>query len=286
MRPTKCNICQSDKPLKEMRAIKSPHNQYFYTLYECKLCGSQQFYLFEHETTDQEKFYDSLAVNRGYELIPFKPSAYWKHQVKFINRIKKSGVSSVLDIGCKTGDFLLHWPGYIAREGIEISSTSARVARERGVTVYQSQIEKIQNLKKYDVVSCFAVLEHIEDPIEFLEKVINIVNCCGILVIMIPSFQTFKSKLLCHLKITWHMYSPPEHLNFFSREFLDDFFTRNGFTLVARRYSSGGMFNPIYRIPLAGKAFDRAMKWIDYSTCVSWLPIFDHMYSYYLRENA
>jgi hypothetical protein len=82
------------------------------------------------------------------------------------------------------------------------------------------------------------------------------------------------------------MYSPPEHLNFMSRDYLDSAMVRLGFRLVARHYTSGGMFNPLGEIPFLSKVFHRAWGYLERGTILNRLPLFDHMYSYYVKEAA
>ena len=80
------------------------------------------------------------------------------------------------------------------------------------------------------------------------------------------------------------MYCPPEHLSLCSRHFLDHYFTSTGFLLKKRTYSSGGMFNPFRKLAFIDRIFARTMFLLDTYTFLNRLPIFDHMYSYYIKH--
>lgn len=282
MKPNICSLCHS-VGLTNIRQIKSPYTSNRYALYKCDACGSLLFNINEHPT-ELDEFYNDLAVEHGYLDLEFKGSPYWANQVKIIRKIKSNEPLSVMDVGCRTGDFLLHWTADIRRVGIELSSLSADVAQKRGLLVHQTSLEKLQNNEKYDVVTCYAVLEHLSNPTEVLNKLTELVAKDGILVIMVPSYQTVKAKVLHFLNYRWHMFCPPEHLNFYSREFLDSYFQLSGFDLKARYYTSGGMFNPFKKIPLIRSIWSRVMWWIDTYSFFNTLPVFDHMYSYYAKR--
>ena len=89
-------------------------------------------------------------------------------------------------------------------------------------------------------------------------------------------------KILTKLNIKWHMYIPPEHLNFFSKIFLDSYLNHLGFKLIKRYYSSGGLINPFRGIPLISAIFNKFMFYYDKSF-LNKLPIFDHLFSYYKK---
>ena len=131
------------------------------------------------------------------------------------------------------------------------------------------------------MVTAYALLEHLAMPQEFLGQVTGLVNQKGVLVIMIPSYQTLKAKVLEMFNVRWHMYCPPEHLSLYSREFLDNYLEARGFHLVKRKYTSGGMFNPFQKIPLARNVFSKLMSLVDANRIFNQFPAFDHMYSYY-----
>lgn len=264
----KCKFCNS-KDIDVKRKIKSPHNSFFYSFYKCDICKCHFFNLDEHKY-DLEELYNSLA----------EKSTYNEEFIKSLNK----DINKVIDVGCRTGDFLMHWDDRVSKNGIELSTKSANIAKNRGLTIYQDFIENINfSGKKFDVVTCYAVLEHLENPIPIIENLINIVDKNGILVIMIPYFDSWKSKILYFLNYRWHMFSQPEHLNFYSKKFLDELMLENGFELQRTKYTSGGMFNPFAKIPLINRIFDKLMNLIDFNTPINKIPLFDHMYLYYKK---
>jgi len=187
---------------------------------------------------------------------------------------------SVLDVGCCRGDFLMHFDIDIVKEGVELSKVNATIARERNLKIYNDFLEKLEFEHTYDIISAYAVFEHMIDPITFLHKIKSLLNNSGLLIILIPSFECLKAKLLQLFNIRWHMYSPPEHLNYFSRQFLDSFFSNVNLRIIKRYYTSGGLINPFAKVPLINTLFSTLMFYTDYSP-INRIPIFDHMYSYY-----
>lgn len=278
-----CRFCQSQNT-SIARTIRSQFVAFDYHLYCCANCGSAFFDLAEHEV-DLETIYAREAEDKAaiYER-DFRPTRYWRNEVRIIRRLARRSIASILDVGCRTGDFLMHWPAYEARVGVELSERSAAVARARGLTIYQDYLEKVNFGRKFDVVSCYAVIEHLPDPVKFLATLSDLVNPDGVLVIMIPTHECLKRKLLDTAGKRWHMYSPPQHLSYLSRKILDETLSHSGFALKSRRYSSGGMFNPLRSVPVAGRVAGRSMELIDSRGPLSRLPIFDHLYSYFIAS--
>jgi len=281
-----CKFCGSSK-VKPIKTVQSPYINYKYTLYQCNNCKCRFFDVKEHNV-DIESIYEEHSVRYNKTLVDFKKRFYWTRQTQRIRKVLGKKPLSVLDIGCRTGDFLLHFPNSIIREGVELSKGSTEIAQSRGLTIHQGFIENITLNRRYSVVTCYAVLEHLVYPLVCLDKFSNIVSPGGILVIMIPTHECFKRWVIDRFtSIRWWMYSPPEHLNFFSRHFLDQYLTERNFILVSRYWTSGGMFNPLKNIPLIGRIFSKVMSLIDEYIFINRLPIFDHMYSYYVyRPNS
>ena len=280
-----CTTCTSSA-VAPVGSVVSPCTSAPYTLYHCQTCGSRSFDVHEHEI-DLSAFYEGLAAaDPAIADPPFQQTPYWDHEVAVIRRLLGRRPSSVLDVGCQAGDFLLHWPANLSRVGVELSHRWAEVARGRGLSVHQCSLEHLELEEQFDVVTCYAILEHLIHPRQFLLRLESLLHQGGLLAVMVPSFQTGKARFLEAIGYPWHMNRPPEHLNLYSRGFLDDFLGRRGFVVAARRYTSGGMFNPLRRIPGLGRGFARLMWWMDAYTPLNTLPIFDHMYTYYRKTGT
>jgi SAM-dependent methyltransferase len=278
-----CAVCKSSR-VKALRDYKSPFVDKWYTLYSCEECRSRFFNLDQHPIDPGEIYEQYAEKNADRYTAEFKASFYWKNQVDVITHLCGHPVNSVLDVGCRTGDFLMHWPQEIARVGIEISAHSASIAIKRGLRLTQTPLEKAEFAERFDVVTCYAIVEHLPDPSGFLQNLPRLVNENGIVVIMIPTWQCLKQSIVYALGKQWHMYSPPLHLNFLSRGKLDQMMKEYGFRLIRRTYTSGGLFNPFNKMPLAGRVFAKLMSFLDAYSPLNRLPAFDHLYSYYLRQ--
>lgn len=275
-----CRLCGSQQVI-ALRNVESPHFDLDYTLYECGDCRSAFFDIDQHKV-DLEKLYADVATTKAdiYEG-PFKPSRYWQHETALIRRCTKIPIHSVLDVGCRTGDFLKHWPADIQRVGVELSARSAEVARSRGLVIHHGFLEETEFDQSFDAVTCYAVIEHLANPTAFMARLARLVNPGGVLAIMIPTRECLKRRLVDALGKRWHMYCPPQHLNFISRVLMDQSLLGRNFGLERRRYTSGGMFNPLGAIPIVNKVGAKLMEINDRHSPVNILPIFDHMYSYY-----
>jgi ubiquinone/menaquinone biosynthesis C-methylase UbiE len=276
-----CKLCKS-YDLNRLRKIKSNHNNLFYTLFKCVGCRSY-FFDFNENRVKLDALYDDIAEDLT---LPkeFKPNRYWYDQVNRIQKLQPK-IHSVLDVGCRSGDFLLHWSEEVEKVGVELSSKAAQVALERGINIHNKFIEKIDFAdKKFDFITCYAILEHIENPLPVMDRLTSLVKKNGGAAIMIPSIENIKAQLLYVLRYRWHMFSPPEHLNFYSRQFLDEYMRSKGFELADRIYTSGGMFNPFGKVPVFNRVFGKMMFIADHYTPLNKIPIFDHMYSYYLKK--
>lgn len=88
----------------------------------------------------------------------------------------------VLDFGCGNGGFLSHVK---ARSicGIEIDRKAKQYCKEHGIATCDS----LDEVGLFDVITMFHVIEHIPNPIELLNELMNHLNDKGILVIETPN---------------------------------------------------------------------------------------------------
>ncbi|MBI1362974.1 MAG: methyltransferase domain-containing protein [Proteobacteria bacterium] len=278
-----CLICghAHTKAIGKTRSPQLPDIQFTY--YACTDCGSRFYDPKEHDVDiveENEKF----SLDEHHVRTDFTPNSYWMNEVTTIRALKGGDITSVLDCGCRTGDFLMHWPSSLNRTGVEIVPDVAKVAEKRDLNVINQPLEEATLPQKYDVVTCYAILEHLTAPEKVLHALTDAVAKDGMLVVMIPSYETLKARLLGALGIRWHQLYPPFHLCFFSRAYLDGYMKKHGFERVRGVYTSGGMFNPFLKIPVLGKVWTKIMTAVDRYSPTRLLPIFDHMYLYYRKK--
>ncbi len=97
----------------------------------------------------------------------------------------------LLDVGCGTGDFLA-----LARargwevSGTELSPYAARVAAARGLTVVPGEVwETRLPPDRFDVATCWHVIEHVADPRRVLEEIRRVLRPGGWLVLATPNLD-------------------------------------------------------------------------------------------------
>lgn len=150
------------------------------------------------------------------------------------NYIKKG---KILDIGCSGGFFLSKFSEEnFNREGVEIGLDAVDYAMENfKINVHNGKITEIDFNKKYDIVMMRGVIEHFKDPISVFNKCSKIINDKGFLFITATpagedsfAFNVYREK--------WRLFTPLEHIHFFTVKLLTKTLEKFGFSYVAHHY--------------------------------------------------
>jgi len=135
--------------------------------------------------------------------------------------------SRILEIGCASGYFLFSVKEHVKSvTGVELTTDFVHYAQSKGLDVKESLDEVPDN--SYDLIFMFHVLEHVEDPIRFLEQVKRKLSHSGKLIIEVPNVNdilvsTYKIKN--HLDFYWEI----AHKYYFSKDSLKKVIDRAGF---------------------------------------------------------
>ena len=155
-----CKICHSTETM-IIKNVQSPHTGSEYHLYHCNECKCRFFNHLEHDL-DFQDLYKNLSQNHQATIKPgFKKKKSWNNLKSDLINILGQNPASILDVGCRTGDFLMHFDDNVLRDGVELAEDYADIAKARGLTIYNDFIENITFRKKYEIVSCLAILEHL-----------------------------------------------------------------------------------------------------------------------------
>ena len=149
----------------------------------------------------------------------------------------------LLDVGCGTGHFLNHMrtQGYDVM-GIEVDEG----ARNFGIQQFGLDVRTPAELEagtlpgKFGVISMWHVLEHVYDPRLYLQRLYNLLEANGVLMIAVPNYTSLDGrKYAAH----WAAYDVPRHLWHFSPRTLSNLAQETGFKVVEKK---GMPLDPFY----------------------------------------
>lgn len=139
---------------------------------------------------------------------------------------------AVLDIGCGEGVFV----NFAAKNGrkvsgIDISEKAIEAGKTSfgGIPLYKGDIynlpEELERLRgKFDAVTAFEVIEHLEDPLSFLNESGKLLKPDGLLIASVPNRDRFPMREFIDY--------PPHHLTRWNRTSLERLFESAGFEKV------------------------------------------------------
>jgi cyclopropane fatty-acyl-phospholipid synthase-like methyltransferase len=124
----------------------------------------------------------------------------------------------LLDVGCGTGFFLelAAAEGFVAY-GIEFSNVAISLARDDiRANIICGDVNSLlkQGTDKFDVVTAFDIIEHVQHPVQFLEDIREVLVPGGLLVLSTPDTEHFLRYLM---RSKWPMLQPMQHTVLFSR---------------------------------------------------------------------
>lgn len=118
-----------------------------------------------------------------------------------------------LDVGCSDGAFVAEARRQgVDAAGIELASPAVEAARQRGLPVSQGRIEDLACDAPFDAVTAFDVLEHVPNPLEFLNHCRRLLRADGRLAVSVPNLASWARRLMGK---RWYFYIPDGHLHYF-----------------------------------------------------------------------
>lgn len=112
--------------------------------------------------------------------------------------IKKGG--NFLDIGCGTGTLLaLVKEKLINGQGVDISKSSIKIAQAKGLQAkyYSGKVLPFED-SYFDGAGSYNVLEHTQEPIDFLNEQLRVIKPGGYLFISCPNFLSITNSYHWH----------------------------------------------------------------------------------------
>lgn len=161
----------------------------------------------------------------------------------FVYRFKKSG--KLLDIGCGTGRFIFYLTKTAKKDwkaiGVEPDITSTNFGKEKyGVEIINDKFEDIHLDEKFDVITLWDVIEHVENPELLLKKAYSLLNEQGIMIIRTPNYESLDAKLFAEC---WAGFDAPRHNFVFGKSLLVNLLKNHDFNIVYTTTKIGGYQN-------------------------------------------
>ena len=223
----KCSICNS-------KDIFHKFAKNHYKIFKCKSCGIEFVYpLPDHRVL--EGYYANTSYHTGERYSTDKMTRggiqIWE---KRLQNIQSLGYRKghILDVGCATGLFLrtaknIGW----TIKGLEISKNATATAKN---LLGKDKIKQVDLLQfntndAFDVITMWALLEHVTEPLKYIQKITALLKPNGLLAFSTPNLHSLSRYLL---KNQWKYYNPPEHLFYFTPKLLKEILFNNGFNRV------------------------------------------------------
>ena len=225
-----CPSCKSQKNFKQILWND-------YSVYMCKTCEL----FFCKDIILKEKGGDSSPVNHsGIEMMKeayFKTNKiandYAKRRVVIYENFLNKKCEKILEVGCGPGVFSepmkkinIDW------RGIEINPFWIDFGKKNNLPISNENIQDIKT--KFDVVCAHQVIEHIEDPVIFLENIRNSLKKGGVLHLELPNHNSFTSKLRRlspKISYDYGFIQPPMHMRAYTKNSISYIVENNGFKI-------------------------------------------------------
>ncbi|MGE5466077.1 MAG: class I SAM-dependent methyltransferase [Ignavibacteria bacterium] len=198
------------------------------TLYQSPRPAPQAFEAFYRDSRSSnywaETFFPAVAEARREKI--FRPRV---ERLMAMCQAAGVAVNRLIDVGAGYGILLDEWRQRAPQTelvAVEPSAALAAECRRKGLVVVEDVAEKVTSHAGFaDLVVCFEVLEHVYDPLHFVQTLARLVRPGGLVFVSTLSIDGFD------LQVLWDRSKqifPPHHINFLSVAGFKRLFERAG----------------------------------------------------------
>ena len=204
------------------------------SIYQCQECG-----VIYHENTKKDEFYKSVGYRESmgekigeYEIL---------HDKEVLDKFRYTGTDIfrnriIADIGCAGGSFLDFIQGAaLETVGIEPTAEFRKVLKKKGHLAYAYAADALGDYRnRTDIVTSFDVIEHVEDPFQFMRECYELLREGGTCIAGTPTEQPVMRMALGE-EYDQFLFST-QHLWIFNEESLRRLAEQAGFQNVKVKY--------------------------------------------------
>ena len=197
----KCPICSFEPTVEyslTKKMIKDRLSQHFNVLvpqvmeiiqeYKIEKCNNCSFSFANPQTEGSKSFYDWITVQNNYY-----PSSRWEYSEVKKQIEEKRESATVFDVGCGDGKFfdilVKDNTTKIRFSGLDLTSESINKCKSKGYEAYCLDVKQYIEIypnHKFDFVVSFHCLEHVSNPVAFVEDLKLLLNPNGEIFISTP----------------------------------------------------------------------------------------------------
>jgi len=154
----------------------------------------------------------------------------WWRWVRILRGYKRTG--RLLDVGCGEGYFLQYAEKYYDTYGSDVSEYCIREAKQRTDRTRLS-VGSVTHIdyedENFDMITCFDVLEHLDNPGAVIRECRRVLKRGGVFVARVPNTLSPGCKWK---KEDWFGYKDKTHVSLLSNEEWFEVFRKNDFEIV------------------------------------------------------
>lgn len=188
-----CPICDSSDYIHEFDSHGIP-------LLKCMNCELRFLSKIPVDPNDVYQAPDYTVYTKGAseEHFNYRRERFGRERIKLLeDHCGNLSDKRLLDVGCGEGYFLS-----VAKEvckycvGSEFSEHLRKFGRKKtGLTIYREALEEFPE-RNFDIITAFDVIEHIPNPVSFLESASNLLSPGGCILLYTPNFDSFSIKVM------------------------------------------------------------------------------------------
>ena len=235
-----CDLCNSNRFKKTNYYVGKKY------LIKCKKCRLIRLNSFKKEyDKDLYKYYDDYSESVKTKEWEERSKLNLENLIKSLNKIsikyqKRQKEISLLDFGCGLGLTLeaankIGWNAF----GIEMNDFCLKFCRKRNQKVF-SDLTKINENTKFDIITLFDVIEHVSNPTDLLKKLKTKLKENGFLIITTPNWNSLERIVFQN---DWKAIDP-QHYHYFTKNTLINSLNKSKLVIVDLKTRN---FNPFQK---------------------------------------
>ena len=213
---TTCLLCNSTelKPLRNFPKAELLQCRQCSFVFCSKIPTDEQLQHYYGQSYERTKYFSPITRARYNEVL----DSFEKHRSS----------NKILDIGCGYGFFLevakeRGWEVY----GTELSDEAIAICEAKGIKTFKGKIiDNSYSDEKFDIITSFEMIEHINYPIEYTQQIKRLLKPGGKAYVTTPNFNAV---LRYRLKEAYNVIEYPNHLIYFTKNTLQSLFEQHGF---------------------------------------------------------